>query len=95
MADEVLLKFDGVGAAYNGAIVALHRVDLEVRAGEIMALLGSNGAGKTTLLKAASNLLPAERGAVTAGSIRYLGRDVTGPSRIEGAQKMWTDRPGK
>ena len=41
-----------------------------------MALLGANGAGKTTLLKAASNLLPAERGAVTAGRIRFLGRDV-------------------
>ncbi|MFO1140897.1 MAG: ABC transporter ATP-binding protein [Amaricoccus sp.] len=77
MVNEVLLKFEAVGAAYNGAIVALHRVDLEIRAGEFVALLGSNGAGKTTLLKAASNLLPAERGAVTAGAIRYLDRDVT------------------
>ena len=75
--DEILLRFERVEAVYNGAIAALHGVDLEVRAGEIVALLGSNGAGKTTLLKAASNLLPAERGAVTAGTISYLGQDVT------------------
>jgi len=51
-----------------------------VRPGEIHALLGSNGAGKTTLLKAISNLLPAERGAVTAGAIRFGGVDVSGSS---------------
>ncbi len=78
MADnEILLRFERVEAVYNGAIAALHGVDLEVRSGEIVALLGSNGAGKTTLLKAASNLLSAERGAVTAGKISYLGQDVT------------------
>lgn len=41
-----------------------------------MALVGSNGAGKTTVLKAVSNLLPAERGQVTAGRIVYDGLDV-------------------
>ena len=61
MSDDILLSFERVAAVYNGAIAALHFVDLEVRAEEIVALLGSNGAGKTTLLKAASNLLPAER----------------------------------
>ncbi len=71
-----LLSFESVSAAYDGAVVALRGVDLDVRAGEIVALLGSNGAGKTTLLKAASNLLPAERGAVTAGRITFLGEEV-------------------
>lgn len=73
----IILEFDQVSAAYNGAIKALHGVSLTVRAGEIAALLGANGAGKTTLLKAASNLLQAERGRVTGGQIKYRGRDVT------------------
>ncbi|HEV2506713.1 MAG TPA: ABC transporter ATP-binding protein [Mesorhizobium sp.] len=71
-----LLTVEHVEVHYNGAIAALHRADLIVREGEIVALLGSNGAGKTTLLKAISNLLPAERGAVTKGLIRFDGTDV-------------------
>ena len=51
----------------------LHGVSVTVRRGEILALLGANGAGKTTTLKAVSNLLPAERGQVTAGTIRFEG----------------------
>ncbi|TIV05663.1 MAG: ATP-binding cassette domain-containing protein, partial [Mesorhizobium sp.] len=62
-----ILSVISAEAVYNGAIAALHGVDLSVGRGEIVALLGSNGAGKTTLLRAISNLLPAERGAVTAG----------------------------
>jgi branched-chain amino acid transport system ATP-binding protein len=69
-----------VEALYNGAIAALHGVDLVVGKGEIHALLGSNGAGKTTLLRAVSNLLPAERGTVTAGAIVFDGLDVLGSS---------------
>lgn len=74
---DVILEFQDVTASYNGAIHALHGVSLTVREGEITALLGANGAGKTTLLKAASNLLPAERGRVTGGQIRFRGQDVT------------------
>lgn len=74
---QVMLEFEQVEASYSGAIAALHGISLKVRQGEIAALLGANGAGKTTLLKAASNLLPAERGRVTAGHIKYKGRDVT------------------
>ncbi|RDJ01237.1 ABC transporter ATP-binding protein [Rhizobium phaseoli] len=74
---DVLLSVDGVKATYNGAITALHGVSFTLRRGEILALLGANGAGKTTTLKAISNLLPAERGEITAGSILYQGLDVT------------------
>lgn len=74
---DIVLEFENVSASYNGAIAALHGVSLKVRAGEFAALLGANGAGKTTLLKAASNLLPAERGRITHGHILFRGQDVT------------------
>lgn len=74
---DIVLEFDTVSASYNGAIAALHGVSLKVRQGEFAALLGANGAGKTTLLKAASNLLPAERGRITGGHILFRGQDVT------------------
>lgn len=74
---EGLLCIEGVEAVYQGAIVALHAVSIVVRPGEIHALLGTNGAGKSTTLKAVSNLLPAQRGQVTAGRIVFDGQDVT------------------
>ena len=49
-----LLRVERVEAAYRGTIVALHDVSLNVRRGEIHALLGANGAGKSTTLKAVS-----------------------------------------
>jgi branched-chain amino acid transport system ATP-binding protein len=78
-----LLELRDVEASYNGAIAALRGVSLVVRQGEIVALLGANGAGKTTTLKAVSNLLPAERGQVTAGRIRFDDMDVTRTSPAE------------
>jgi branched-chain amino acid transport system ATP-binding protein len=51
-------------------------VSLEVPQGRIVALLGANGAGKTTTLKAISNLLRAERGEVTKGTIEFDGKRV-------------------
>ncbi|RRI01705.1 ATP-binding cassette domain-containing protein [Mesorhizobium tamadayense] len=77
MSSPEILSVSRVEAVYNGAIAALHGVDLAVGKGEIVALLGSNGAGKTTLLRAVSNLLPAERGTVTAGRISFDGEDVS------------------
>jgi branched-chain amino acid transport system ATP-binding protein len=71
-----LLEIAAIEAVYDYAIVALHDVSLKLREREIMALLGANGAGKTTTLKALSNLLPAERGAITKGEIRFAGIDV-------------------
>ncbi|TIU30738.1 MAG: ATP-binding cassette domain-containing protein, partial [Mesorhizobium sp.] len=68
-ANDVILVVDNVHATYNHAITALHGVSFELRRGEILALLGANGAGKSTTLKAVSNLLPAERGQINAGTI--------------------------
>ncbi len=71
-----LLHVANVEAVYSNAIVALHGVDLNLEQGKMLALLGANGAGKTTTLKAISNLLPAERGRVSVGSISFDGVNV-------------------
>ena len=57
-------------------ILVLKGVSLAVPKGGIVALLGANGAGKTTTLKAISNLLRAERGEVTKGTIEFTGKRV-------------------
>ena len=61
---------------YDHVILVLKGVSLVVPKGGIVALLGANGAGKTTTLKAISNLLHAERGDVTKGSIVFEGDEV-------------------
>jgi branched-chain amino acid transport system ATP-binding protein len=67
------LAVNNIEVIYDHVILVLKGVSLEVPRGGIVALLGGNGAGKTTTLKAISNLLPAERGAVTKGSITFAG----------------------
>jgi branched-chain amino acid transport system ATP-binding protein len=71
-----LLSVNSVEVIYNHVILVLKGVSFDVPEGGIVALLGANGAGKTTTLKAVSNLLRAERGEVTKGSIEYLGERV-------------------
>ncbi|MDJ1015532.1 MAG: ABC transporter ATP-binding protein [Paracoccaceae bacterium] len=73
---ETLLEVNNIEVIYNHVILVLKGVSLSVRQGGITALLGGNGAGKTTTLKAISNLLHAERGEVTKGSIVYKGETV-------------------
>jgi branched-chain amino acid transport system ATP-binding protein len=73
---DALLRLENLSVVYNGAVVALTRVDLDVRRGEIVALLGANGAGKTTTLRAVSHLLPAVRGKARATQARYDGLDL-------------------
>ena len=63
-------------AIYEDVILALRGVSLEVEEGAIVALLGPNGAGKTTTLKAISNLIRAERGRVSRGSILWRDESI-------------------
>jgi ABC-type branched-subunit amino acid transport system ATPase component/ABC-type branched-subunit amino acid transport system permease subunit len=67
-----LLRFDKVNAYYGKSHI-LADATLDVREGEIVALLGRNGAGKTTLLKTLNGLVPA-----ASGRIEYEGRDIAG-----------------
>lgn len=75
-AAKVQLRVSALHARYQNAVLALHGVNLEVRAGEVHVLLGANGAGKSTTLKAISQLLQAERGHITAGHIVYEEQDL-------------------
>jgi branched-chain amino acid transport system ATP-binding protein len=79
-----MLSVNGIEVIYNHVILVLKGVSLEVPEGGIVALLGANGAGKTTTLKAISNLLRAERGEVTKGSIAFRGEriDQLNPSEL-------------
>ncbi len=70
------LNVNNVEVIYDHVILVLKGVSLQVEQGRIVALLGANGAGKTTTLKAVSNLLRAERGDVTKGSIEFDGKRV-------------------
>ena len=73
---EALLSVNNIEVIYDHVILVLKGVSLEVMKGGVVALLGANGAGKSTTLKAISNLLGAERGDVTKGSITFQGEDV-------------------
>ena len=73
---QAYLAVNNIEVIYDHVILVLKGVSLSVDKGKIVALLGANGAGKTTTLKAISNLLHAERGDVTKGSIEFDGRRV-------------------
>jgi branched-chain amino acid transport system ATP-binding protein len=75
----VLLEAAGLTSHY-GRIQALKGIDLSVRRGELLALVGANGAGKTTLLRTLSGVQPA-----SGGSIRFGGEDIT---RIKAARRV-------
>jgi len=71
-----ILDVANIEVIYDHVILVLKGVSLAVPQGGIVALLGANGAGKTTTLKAISNLLHAERGEVTKGTISFAGERV-------------------
>ena len=70
---DALLVCRGVDAGYDGVQI-LFGVDLEVRRGEVLALLGTNGAGKSTLLRAVSGLLRPTAGSITLDGVELAGR---------------------
>ncbi|HSS76096.1 MAG TPA: ATP-binding cassette domain-containing protein, partial [Thermoanaerobaculia bacterium] len=71
----VLLEAIGLDVVL-GRLPVLHDVDLEVRAGDVLALLGRNGSGKTTLLRTIAGLVPAARGTVVGTTTRaYVPQD--------------------
>lgn len=72
VAGKPLLALDDVKVAYGG-IRALKGISLEVRPGEIVALIGANGAGKTTTLKTIMGLLP-----LAGGSVAFAGSSLQG-----------------
>jgi branched-chain amino acid transport system ATP-binding protein len=78
-----LLTVNNIEVIYDHVILVLRGVSLMVPEGGVVALLGANGAGKTTSLKAISNLLRAERGEVTKGSIEFRGERIDGLSPPE------------
>ncbi len=69
---NTLLKVSGLKVSYGG-IKAVKGIDMEVREGELITLIGSNGAGKTTTMKAITGSLGVE-----AGSIEYMGQAIKG-----------------
>jgi branched-chain amino acid transport system ATP-binding protein len=77
VANSLIIELKGLNAGY-GEIQVLWGIDLEVRRGEITALIGSNGAGKTTLMRALSGLIP-----TASGNYSSEGRDLTGDTAAE------------
>jgi ABC-type branched-subunit amino acid transport system ATPase component/predicted MFS family arabinose efflux permease len=69
---DALLSVRGLEVAYAGNLQILFGVDLDVRQGEVVALLGTNGAGKSTFLRAVSGLIDP-----VGGAVYFAGRDVT------------------
>ncbi len=78
MPENPLLEIKGLNAWYGESHI-LHGVDFEVRAGEVVTLLGRNGAGKTTTMKSIMGLVPRRE-----GSVRFQGKELIGqmPNQI-------------
>lgn len=86
--DDVVLRCRAVDAGYD-TVQVLFGIDVEVRRGEVVALLGTNGAGKSTLLRTVSGLQHATAGTVTLG-----GHDITGMRAADVARRGLACMPG-
>lgn len=71
-----LLSVEKLEVVYNRAITAVQGITLSVRAGQIVAILGTNGAGKSTTLRAISGFLGIDDARVTEGSVTFKGRRI-------------------
>lgn len=74
-----MIRLDGVGQVFDGRegrVTALEKIDLHVRGGEFVTLIGRSGCGKSTLLRLIAGLLPP-----TSGAVQVAGKPVTGPRR--------------
>ncbi|GAB6986551.1 ABC transporter ATP-binding protein [Nocardioides pyridinolyticus] len=84
-----LLAASGITAGYGKRRV-LHGVDLEVRPGEVVGVLGHNGAGKTTLLKALVRIQP-----LVSGTVEFLGEPVTKVSSVQMVRRGMSITPAE
>jgi branched-chain amino acid transport system ATP-binding protein len=71
-----VLEVKNIEVMYDGAVLVLKGLSLDVKEGQIAALLGSNGAGKSTTLNAISSLLKDDDGAITDGEIWFCGERI-------------------
>lgn len=78
-----MLTITNLQVSYDRAVEALRDVSLEVRAGQVVALLGSNGAGKSTVLKSISGVLYPEDGEIIGGTIAHEGETLADRSAHE------------
>jgi branched-chain amino acid transport system ATP-binding protein len=71
-----MLQVNNIEVIYSNVILVLRGISIEVKPGQVVALMGPNGAGKSTTLKAISGLLRGEMGEVTRGSIVWEGHPI-------------------
>ena len=84
-----MLTVEGLKSAY-GRVEVLHGIDLEVREGEIVTVVGANGAGKTTLLRCLSGVQP-----ITAGQVTFRGETLTAPAHKRAAMGLAQSPEGR
>jgi energy-coupling factor transporter ATP-binding protein EcfA2 len=81
--DDILLQIQGLRYAYNPKTLALKEIDLQLRKGEILAIMGANGSGKSTLLRCIIGLLQPLR-----GDVLLKGRSISGQETVDLARTI-------
>ena len=79
--ENPLLQVRGL-QVYYGKVHAVQGIDLDVREGEVVAILGANGAGKSSVIKSLIGLVPAK------GNVRFQGRPLEGSSNARAARRL-------